>query len=407
MTQAAIEKSLFCRISKVDEEKRTVTGIGASEAIDAEGEIFDYDSSKPYIEGWSASAVTRSKGKSYGNIREMHQLSAVAKLNEPVVFDDTQKLVILTSYVGDDAAWQKCLDGIYTGFSICGPVVGDKWSDAGQPGIKRFTCAPIEFSLVDLPCNPEAVFTAVKAGGITEERKFKTAAAVEEEPTVAVAQKSMYSICDLVSVISSLRWVQDDLAWEADYEGDASPIPDKLKSALTDLCAVLVDLTREETSEMVTTMKARGAAVISKRLTPVPKESDANKAAEVATEVPNPNVGGSPEIEDEMDEATKAQIAAAETNAAKALELAQATNTGMEQIAKALAGLTSLISGEAVAPKSVTSAATVVVGKAAEMGVTAQVAVAGSSTPESVAKSILSAPRAVSMNELSTLRIGR
>ena len=68
MTQTTM-KQLFCRISKVDEEKRTVTGIGASEAVDAEGEIFDYEGSKPYIEGWSAAAVKRSKGKSYGNIR--------------------------------------------------------------------------------------------------------------------------------------------------------------------------------------------------------------------------------------------------------------------------------------------------------------------------------------------------
>lgn len=403
-----VMKSLFCRISKVDEEKRTVTGIGASEAVDAEGEIFDYASSKPYIEAWSADAVTRSKGKSFGNIREMHQLSAVGKLSESVVFDDTQKLVILTSYVSDDAAWQKCLDGTYTGFSICGPVVGDKWSDAGQPGIKRFTCAPIEFSLVDLPCNPEAVFTAVKAGGITEERKFKTATAVEKEPIVAVAQKSMYSICDLVSVISSLRWVQDDLAWEADYEGDASPIPDKLKSALTELCAVLVDLTREETSEMVTTMKARGVAVIAKRLAPVPKEVSAANAEVVAAEVPNSTEGGSPEIEDEMDEATKAQIAAAETNAAKALEIAQQNATGLEQVAKALTQLTSLISGEPVAPKSVGAGAVAVVEKSAEMGVTAgKAAVVAGDSPESTAKSILAAPRAVTLNELSTLRIGR
>lgn len=405
MTQA-IMKSLFCRISKVDEEKRTVTGIGASEAIDAEGEIFDYASSKPYIEAWSADAVTRSQGKSYGNIREMHQLSAVGKLSEPVIFDDAQKLVILTCYCSDDAAWQKCLDGTYTGFSICGPVVGEKWADPSISGAKRYTCAPVEFSLCDLPCNPEAVFTTVKAGGITEERKFKTAHVVEKEPVVA--QKSMYSICDLVSVISSLRWVQDDLAWEADYEGDASPIPDKLKSALTELCAVLVDLTREETSEMVTTMKARGVAVIAKRLAPVPKEDSTAKAAEVA-EVPKPPEGGSPEIEDEMDEATKAQIAAAETNSAKALEIAQATNTGMEQIAKALAGLTSLIAGEPVAPRSVGTAAPVAVNKAAEMGVTVAppAAVAAGATPDSVAKSILSAPRAVSMNELSSLHIGR
>ncbi len=181
MSQQAM-KSLFCRIAKVDEEKRTVTGIGASETVDAEGEVFDYDGSKPYIEAWSEGAQKRSAGKSYGNIREMHQLSAVGLLSEPIVFDDAEKLVILTAYMSDDAAWEKCLDGTYTGFSICGPVIGDKWSDPNNPGVKRYVCEPIEFSVVDLPCNPGAVFTAVKAGGAVETRQFKTKEAAMAAP---------------------------------------------------------------------------------------------------------------------------------------------------------------------------------------------------------------------------------
>jgi hypothetical protein len=133
MTQQAM-KRLFCQISKVDEEARTVTGVGTSEALDAEGEICDYPSSKPYIEAWSAAAVARSAGKSYGNIREMHQPSAVGKLAEPILFDDGAKRVTLTSYISDDDAWKKCLDGTYTGFSICGPIIGEKWSDPNVIG---------------------------------------------------------------------------------------------------------------------------------------------------------------------------------------------------------------------------------------------------------------------------------
>jgi hypothetical protein len=248
-------KALYCQISKVDEEKRTVTGIGTSEALDGEGEIFDYPSSKPYVQAWSDGVYTRSQGKSYGNIREMHQLSAVGKLSEPIIFDDTQKLVILTSYISDDQAWKKCFDGTYTGFSISGPVIGDKWSDAGTPGAKRYTCAPVEFSICDAPCNPDAFFTAVKAGGATEQRKFKAATAAEKEPNVATAQKSMYNIGDLASIISSLRWTQEDLVWERESEGDGSPVPDKLKAAITSLCEVLVDLAREESAELVGAMK--------------------------------------------------------------------------------------------------------------------------------------------------------
>lgn len=347
-----VMKSLFCRIAKVDEEKRTVTGIGASETVDADGEVFDYAGSKPYIEAWSEGAQKRSAGKSFGNIREMHQLSAVGLLSEPIVFDDAEKLVILTAYMSDDAAWTKCLDGTYTGFSICGPVIGDKWSDPSNPGLKRYVCEPIEFSVVDLPCNPGAVFTAVKVGGAVETRQFKTKEAAmaapkdkkktkavdgEELPRSAFAYaptdnpddwklpiefssnvesanhirdalarwdqtempdaeekklargrllaaakehgidvstttlkaananggkntaKALYDVADMAMILSSLRWTQDSLVVEREIEGDESPVPDKLKSVISDLGDVLVEMAREETSELVTAMKASGA----------------------------------------------------------------------------------------------------------------------------------------------------
>ena len=104
-----------------------------------------------------------------------------------------------------------------------------------------------------------------------------------------------------------------------------------------------------------------------------------------------------------MTDAEKAQVAAAETNSAKALEIAEKTNAGMEQIAKALAGLTNLIAGEPVAPKSVTAAAPVAVSKAAE--IEGKQPVAG--TTHDVAKSIRSNPHYLSNEEAALLHIGR
>lgn len=455
-----IMKSLFCRISKVDEEKRTVTGIGASEAIDAEGEIFDYASSKPYVEAWSEGAQQRSQGKSFGNVREMHQLSAVGKLSEPIVYDDEQKLLILTSYISDDVAWQKCLDGTYTGFSIRGPVVGDKWSDGTNPGVKRYSCAPIEFSVCDLPCNEEAVFTAVKAGGVTEERKFKTATAVETEAEVAkqTVAKSLYQIGDLADILGWITNLQGNTKWEAEIEGDNSPIPAKLKSWMAEGVDLLVELAREEGSEAVSAMKAALAerapnAVAKAKKDPVAKctkalgsigecldktckcqdmgkcltkmcaahedatqalyeftegdgseKSAAQKAATVATQPTTPQSESSETEVIDMTDAEKAQVAAAETNSAKALEIAEKTNAGMEQITKALAGLTNLIAGEPVAPKSVTAAAPVAVTKAAE--IEGKQTTAGGTTHD-VAKSIRSNPHYLSNEEAALLHIGR
>ncbi len=542
-------KSLFCRISKVDEEKRTVTGIGASEAVDADGEIFDYDGSKPYIQQWSDAAQKRSHGKSFGNIREMHQPSAVGKLSEPIIFDDDQKLVVLTSYISDDAAWAKCLDGTYTGFSIYGPVVGEKWSDSANPGAKRYICAPLEFSVCDLPCNGEAVFTAVKIGGIIEQRKFKAAQSAEKRAEVANVSKGLNQIGDLATVLSWAAYVQQDAAMERDKEGDNSPIPDKLKSWIAEGSEILVSLVREETSEAVMSMKTfmldyaekakktkkvdgeeltkssfayrptndtddwklpikfstaekskthiqnalarwsstdmpvaeekkkaaerirdaakahgidvgendlatKSARAAKAKRTPLAKCSKAlesmgecmdksckcegidkcvakmrsahadatdavsqmaddsddedstadktvGKAASTATTTQQ---GASPETGDDMTESEKAQLEAAEKNSAKALELAEKTNAGMEQVAKALAGLTSLIAGEPVTPKSVTTAAVASVSKSQEIA--GQQPTEGASVHD-IAKAVRSNPHYLSNEEAATLRIGR
>ncbi len=475
-----IQKSLFCRISKVDEEKRTVTGIGASEALDGDGEIFDYASSKPYIEAWSESAQKRSKGKSFGNIREMHQLSAVGKLAEPLIFDDDQHLVVLTAYISDDAAWNKCQDGTYTGFSIAGPVIGEKWADANIQGAKRYTCAPVEFSVCDLPCNPEATFTAVKTGGITEERKFKAAKAAETEAPVAKEsiKKSLGQVGELAQLIQYLQWLQNDTSSERDYEGDDSPIPDRLKSWIAEGADILVDLAREESSEAVSAMKAafanfKSQPVVAKKgkgfqKDPIAKaqkaigsigdclgktckcqdiakcaekmcaahadatdaigaisdaaatnndadgdgdgndqkDSGAGKAAGMAQAEPTQQ-GESPENGAEtMDEAQKAQLATAEKNSAEALELARKNNEGMEQIAVAIGKLTDLVASQPVQAKSIQATPVTVVSKAGENTPAADQP-AATNDPQTIAKSILAAPKMLTDREVAQLNIGR
>jgi hypothetical protein len=423
-------KQLFCQISKVDVEKRTVTGIGTSEAIDAEGEIVDYESSKPYIEAWSAAAIARSQGKSYGNVREMHQSWAAGKLSEPIVFDDANKAVIITSYISDDDAWDKCLDGTYTGFSICGPIVGEKWADPNNLGVKRFTCAPIEFSVCDLPCNPAAVFTAVKAGGVTEERKFKRPGSGEKEPTVAktaIAQKSMYNIADLSSLISSLRWTQEDLVYERESEGDNSAVPDKLKSAIVALCDVLVDLAREESSELISAMKATGAKRLAAKAAAAaepepaavePPAADAGTGSEAeasgkAAGAPQ-SQGASPETGEHtpMDEAQKAQLAAAEKNAAESLELAKKNNEAIsslgEAFTKGFEGLANLLTAQPQAAKSAGAGVVKTVAKEGDNGgqAAATTAAVDSKDPVVIAKSIIaSGGRPVERGE--ALNIGR
>ena len=68
----------------------------------------------------------------------------------------------------DREAWQKIAEGVYTGFSIGGRYV-KSWRDGEYV---RYTAEPNEGSLVDNPCMYGAHFSAIKADGTTEMRKF-------------------------------------------------------------------------------------------------------------------------------------------------------------------------------------------------------------------------------------------
>jgi len=161
---------LFAQLAKVDEAKRQVTGIIASESPDAANEVFDYDSSKANFEAWSGNVAKASGGKSVGNLRAMHGNVAAGTIAE-IIFDDMAKTISVVADVVDDNEWQKCLKGVYTGFSIGGSYV-KKWADAVNKSLKRYTAMPAEVSLVDVGCNPDACFMMVKADGMQSEVKF-------------------------------------------------------------------------------------------------------------------------------------------------------------------------------------------------------------------------------------------
>jgi hypothetical protein len=159
--------NLFAQIAKIDESKHEVWGVATAEIVDKDGEIFDYQSSKPHFKNWSEEISKATDGKSLGNVREMHEPSAVGKL-VAITFDDDLKQIRVGARIVDSIAWQKCMLGVYTGFSIGGAYV-NSWKDGEYV---RFTANPVEISVVDNPCVPGAHFTAVKADGTCEVRKF-------------------------------------------------------------------------------------------------------------------------------------------------------------------------------------------------------------------------------------------
>lgn len=227
----------FAPLEKVDVVKREVTGVIAEEAVDKANEIFDYATSKDYIQKWSESFEKATEGRSLGNVRAQHSSIAAGKLLT-INFDDAAKKISVTAKIVDDNEWKKVDEGVYTGFSIGGRYV-KRWAD-GQ--YQRYTASPAEVSIVDNPCMHGALFTAIKADGSQEMRKF-----VGGEKEV---KKSMWDIGRLSCVLEDLDWMREALECEREYEGDASDIPDKLKAWIAAGVPILKELVDEETREL-------------------------------------------------------------------------------------------------------------------------------------------------------------
>jgi hypothetical protein len=161
---------LFIPLHKADAAQRLVYGYATAELPDRSGEICDYASTKPYYEQWTADFAKASGGKSFGNLRSMHGKVAAGKI-AAIAFNDNEKRIEIAAKIVDDDEWRKIEEGVYTGFSQGGAYV-KRWADPANPELIRYTACPIEISLVDLPCLPEASFELVKADGASERRAF-------------------------------------------------------------------------------------------------------------------------------------------------------------------------------------------------------------------------------------------
>ena len=153
--------------SKVDVERRTVSGFATLDNVDKQADIV------------TSEASLKAFAKFRGNIREMHQPTAVGKMinfKEDKYFDpDTKKFysgVYVSAYISKGAqdTWEKVLDGTLSGFSIGGRM--NKWDDAYDEKvdakiriIKDYDL--VELSLVDNPANQFAnILSVEKVDGV-------------------------------------------------------------------------------------------------------------------------------------------------------------------------------------------------------------------------------------------------
>ena len=159
--------SIFCPLVKVDEAKREVWGVVTAEEPDKDGEICDFESTVPYYEKVVKEMSKATDGANIFPLRAMHGLIAAGK-GIGIEFRKESKEVYMGFKVVDDAEWKKVQENVYTGFSQGGRYV-KRWKEGDYT---RYTAAPGEVSLVDLPCCTRAHFDYVKADGQHEMRKF-------------------------------------------------------------------------------------------------------------------------------------------------------------------------------------------------------------------------------------------
>lgn len=292
--------------AKVDKERRIVSGFATLDNLDRQNDIVTTDAS------------LKAFSKFRGNIREMHQPSAVGKMvafKEDKYFDpDSKKFysgVFVSAYVSKGAqnAWEKVLDGTYTGFSIGGRM--NKWDDGYDEKmdkpiriIKDYDL--VELSLVDNPAN-----------------QFASIISIEKVDGVDVLKGSAADI-----VVENVFWDKDSgLVMVSENETEISPTSgqpmknigfvEKNDNEKTDMIKFLVD-----------SAKGISTTEIQKEVSPMTNETTAVvEDVEVAPEATDVDtVTKSVEVEEApVAETTEAAEAVVETELAKSEEVAVAT----------------------------------------------------------------------------------
>ena len=145
--------SLSVPFTKVNREKRTVSGFATLDNVDQTNDVVTSEASLKAFEGFR------------GNIREMHGSNAVGKMVSfrPETYFDAKSGefyngVYVDAYISKGAqdTWEKVLDGTLSGFSIGGKIIEsdnevNKSTGQSVRFIKNYSL--LELSVVDSPAN--------------------------------------------------------------------------------------------------------------------------------------------------------------------------------------------------------------------------------------------------------------
>jgi hypothetical protein len=209
--------SLSVPFTKVDREKRTVSGFATLDNVDQTGDVVTAEASMKAFERFR------------GNIREMHGPNAVGKMVsfKPETFYDPKSNdfysgVYVDAYISKGAqdTWEKILDGTLAGFSIGGKI---KESDnqvnkaTGQTVrfIKEYSL--MELSVVDSPANELCNILSIEKmngqlifKGISTNLKTENIFYCEDSDSVFMSTDAEFNSPITGKQASLIGWVETD-----------------------------------------------------------------------------------------------------------------------------------------------------------------------------------------------------
>ena len=222
-----IEKSLWSSngdninlsvpFTKVNREKRTVSGFATLDNLDQTGDVVTSEASIKAFENFR------------GNIREMHGSISVGKMVsfKPETYFDAKtgeffNGVYVDAYISKGAqdTWEKILDGTLQGFSIGGKIIDSENEvnkSTGKPVrfIKEYSL--MELSVVDSPANELCNILSIQKmngqlmfKGIAAETKMENIFYCEESDTVFMSTEKEYTSPVSGKPASLIGWVESN-----------------------------------------------------------------------------------------------------------------------------------------------------------------------------------------------------
>lgn len=320
---------LYTEIAKMeaqDDGTVKVWGYASSEAVDSDGEIITAEAMKAAIPDYMK----------FGAVREMHGLNAAGTAIEINVEDDGR--TFFGAHIVDPVAVTKVKTGVYKGFSIGGSVTArDELNKSQITGLKL-----TEISLVDRPANPDAVFTCFKAdkpkdeeeadkeedekptdkadetpaddaekadGNKKDDKKdeaeksasvnlseseiaiLKAALAKAEKQKDEPIAKSMWQVKSLSDVLTSLKWLIEDAAYDkvdeaviAQIKESAASLAESLKVLTVSEADKLIDGLAAKADKSDDLAKAESANELAKAQDALKKSNDALAKAQAEIE---------------------------------------------------------------------------------------------------------------------------